>query len=382
LDNKQSQLTAGNNISIVNGVISATGGSEIDLYDGVDSTSATTAATANSVKTAYDKAEQAQSTADEKTTNAADSYLLNRENHTGTQAISSISGLSEALDNKQSQLTAGNNISIEDGVISVTGGSGDTTPIDGGGTGATTAPDARANLDVYSKEEVDTAITTSMPTVADATTIDKGIVRLATESDITNSSEEVAVTPKNVNDMLIGVGALAKGFRALFSARLTTMTGTNTSNDSTITATITAHGLAVGDVINITFGFKITFGSSSTTSTVTVTSVPNANTFVFVGTGTGSGSGYACTLNYVLKSKYNINSLTINAVGRYTIAINTASGITGTSFIPLVAATTLDNSPILIQPEVIASATSLTVRTFDKTGVAITPQWLHIGVTQ
>lgn len=263
-----------------------------------------------------------------------------------------------------------------------TGGTGTILAVDGGGTGATTATEARTNLDVYSKAEVNTAISTSVPIVADATTADKGIVRLATESDITNSSTNVAVTPKNVKDMLVGVGSLAKGFRALFSARLTTMTGTNTSNDSTITATITAHGLAVGDVINITFGFKITFGSSSTTSTVTVTSVPNANTFVFVGTGTGSGSGYACTLNYVIKNSYNINSLTINAVGRYTIAINTASGITGTNFIPLVSATTADNSVILTQPEVIASATSLTVRTFDKSGVAITPQWLHIGVTQ
>lgn len=264
-----------------------------------------------------------------------------------------------------------------------TGGTGTTLAVDGGGTGATTATEARTNLDVYSKAEVNTAITTSVPIVADATTTDKGIVRLATESDITNSSESVALTPKNVNDMLIGVGASAKGYRALFSTRLTEMVGTNTSTGTTITATITAHGLSVGDVILVNYRYYF-FSNQQASDIVVVTSVTNANTFVFTSprSATGSSTGGTCTVSYAIKSKYNINSLTINAVGRYTIAINTASGITGTNFIPLVSATTADNSVIVTQPEVITSATSLTVRTFDKTGVAITPQWLHIGVTQ
>ena len=116
LNGKQGNLTAGENITIEGGVISA---ASAQLYDGVDSTSETEAATANSVKTAYDKAVTAQSTADEKTKNESDSYLLNRQNHTGTQAISSVAGLSDALNGKQGNLTAGDNITIEDGVISV-----------------------------------------------------------------------------------------------------------------------------------------------------------------------------------------------------------------------------------------------------------------------
>ena len=90
----------------------------------------------------------------------------------------------------------------------------------------------------------------------------------------------------------------------------------------------------------------------------------------------------ACTLYYVIKNNYNVNSLAINSVGRYTISINTASGINGTSFIPFIQATTTDNSLVLVQPEAITSATSLTVLTFDASGAAITPQWLHIGVMQ
>lgn len=266
-----------------------------------------------------------------------------------------------------------------------TGGAGEVLSIESGGTGGVTVEAARTNLDVYSKDEVNTAITTSVPIVTDATTIDKGIVRLAAESDITNSSETAVVTPKHISNMLVGIGSLAKGFRALFSTRLTQMTGTNTSSDKTITCTITAHGLSVGDVVMVNYAYRSPKGiSSSATDTVTVTSVANTNTFTFTSpqNAVGSGSASACTLYYAIKNNYNVNSLVINSVGRYTISINTASGITGTSFIPFIQATTTDNSPVIVQPEAITSATSLTVRTFDASGVAITPQWLHIGVMQ
>ena len=260
----------------------------------------------------------------------------------------------------------------------------DTVAITQGGTGATTVAAARTNLDVYSKDEVNEAITTSVSIVADATTIDKGVVRLATESDITTSSETAVVTPKNVADMLVGLGSLAKGFRALFSARLTQMTGTNISKDKTITCTITAHGLSVGDVVRVAYGYKLFSTDKRATDTVVVTSVANADTFTFISpqSTSGSASAGACTLYYVIKNNYNVNSLAINSVGRYTISINTASGINGTSFIPFIQATTTDNSLVLVQPEAITSATSLTVLTFDASGAAITPQWLHIGVMQ
>ena len=220
----------------------------------------------------------------------------------------------------------------------------------------------------------------------DASTTVKGIVRLATESDITNSSETAVVTPKHVADMLVGIGSLAKGFRALFSARLTQMTGTNTSNNNIITCTITAHGLSVGDVISISYVYyDAKEGGKLVTDTVVVTSVANTNTFTFTTPQSSSGSlptPNACTLYYVIKNKYNVNSLVINSAGRYTISINEASGITDTNFIPFIQATTADNSLVIVQPEAITSATSLTVRTFNAAGTAISPQWLHIGVTQ
>ena len=223
--------------------------------------------------------------------------------------------------------------------------------------------------------------------LVDSTTTVKGVVRLATASDITTSSETAVVTPKNVADMLVGVGSLAKGFRALFSARLTQMTGTNTSSGKTVTCTITTHGLSVGDVISIKYAYFAggSAGVEGVTDTVAVTSVANADTFTFTTPRLDKGSlsvPNACTLYYAIKNNYNVNSLAINSAGRYTISINTASGITGTNFIPFIQATTADNSLVIVQPEAITSATSLTVRTFNAAGTAISPQWLHIGVTQ
>jgi len=139
--------------------------------------------------------------------------------------------------------------------------------------------------------------------------------------------------------------------------------------------------IAAGDVISINYAFVT---NQRVTNTVTVTSVVDTNTFTFISPELGKGptSNQQCTLYYVIKNNYNVNSLTINSVGRYTISINTASGITGTSFIPFIQATTTDNSLVIVQPEAITSPTSLTVRTFNAVGTAITPQWLHIGVTQ
>jgi len=143
--------------------------------------------------------------------------------------------------------------------------------------------------------------------------------------------------------------------------------------------------LSVGDVVSINYVYRFLNSDQRVTNTVVVTSVANANTFTFTtpeSNATNTSAAQQCTLYYAIKNNYNVNSLAINSVGRYTISINTASGITGTSFIPFIQATTTDNSLVIVQPEAITSATSLTVRTFNAVGTAITPQWLHIGVTQ
>ena len=258
-----------------------------------------------------------------------------------------------------------------------------TVAIANGGTGGTSAAEARTNLDVYSKDEVNTAITTSVPIAVDATTTDKGIVRLATESDITNSSETSVVTPKNVADMLVSASSLTKSFCALFSARLIQMAGSSSANGQIVTCIFSAHGLVVGDIISISYRYKTTTIETAV-DIVTVTSVADTNTFTFTSprVATGYASASASTLFYVIRNSYNVGSLVINSTGRHTITFNAAAGITDKTFVPFVQATLPNNAIIIAQTEEITSATSLTVCTFNMSGTLVTPQWLHIGVTQ
>lgn len=64
------------------------------------------------------------------TANSTDAVLLSRANHTGTQAISTVSGLQTALDSKQATLVSGTNIRTINGASLL--GSGDVS-IGGGG---------------------------------------------------------------------------------------------------------------------------------------------------------------------------------------------------------------------------------------------------------
>lgn len=79
------------------------------------------------------------------TANSADATLLARANHTGTQAISTVSGLQTALDGKAST-------SHVHGAADITSG---TLAVARGGTGGATAAAARTSLGVYSTAEVD-----------------------------------------------------------------------------------------------------------------------------------------------------------------------------------------------------------------------------------
>ena len=236
------------------------------------------------------------------------------------------------------------------------------------------------NLDVYNKSEVDTAIANATPTIPDATTNDKGIVRLADSSDISNNSETVAVSPKDVNAMISGLGVPTSAPRALLAFSSSPKTGTNSSGGNTITATITAHGLAVGDVINITYSYKTTFSSSTTTGTVTVTSVTNANTFVFSGGNSYSGSSYACTLNFAIKAKTNISAITDLGVGYFRIAMSTA--LASNNYLVFYEAYDTDNTlkHVRLNGLYTKTATQFEIRVTDNAGLLVDADFIHVGV--
>lgn len=79
------------------------------------------------------------------TANQTDAYLLDRTNHTGTQAISTVDGLQLSLDGKEHVLTAGTNVVIDrtnplNPVISAT--------LSGGGGGDVVGPASSVNNEV------------------------------------------------------------------------------------------------------------------------------------------------------------------------------------------------------------------------------------------
>ena len=262
-----------------------------------------------------------------------------------------------------------------------TGGSGNIVGIENGGTGADTAEDARNKLDVYSQTEVDTAIANATPTIPDATVEAKGIVRLADSSDISNNSETVAVSPKDVNAMISGLGVPTSAPRALLAFSSKPKTGTNSNIDKVVTATIANHGLAAGDVINITYSYKTTFSSSTTTGTVTVTSVTNANTFVFNGSGgSSSGSGYACTLHFVIKANTNISAITDLGVGYFRIAMSTA--LASNNYLVFYEAYDTNNTlkHVRLNGLYTKTATQFEIRVTDNAGLLVDADFIHVGV--
>lgn len=238
---------------------------------------------------------------------------------------------------------------------------------------------ARNNLEVYSRSEVDTAI--SEATIPDATTAQGGIVRLSDSSDISNNSETAVVTPKDVNAMISGLGVPTSAPRALLAFSSKPKVGTNTSSGNTITATITAHGLAVGDVINITYSYKTLFSSSTTTDTVTVSSVTNENNFVFNGSGGSvSGSGYACTLNFVIKANTNISAITDLGVGYFRITMNTA--LASSNYLVLPEAYNSDNELVFAKLNGLftKTTTAFEIRITNTSWALVDADFIHIGV--
>ena len=87
-----------------------------------------------------------------------------------------------------------------------TGGSGNIVGIENGGTGADTAEDARNNLDVYSQTEVDTAIASAIPPeTPNATETIAGKAEIATQAEAnTGTNDATIITPKKLKDISFG----------------------------------------------------------------------------------------------------------------------------------------------------------------------------------
>lgn len=91
------------------------------------------------------------------------------------------------------------------------------------------------------------------------------------------------------------------------------LTGTYSQSLSTITVTMTDHGMTTGMIVNLDF----TSGSATDAADFVVT-VTDANTFTVVGKTSISTSGNVTRNNYI-RASYNVASVVDNGIGSYTV---------------------------------------------------------------
>ena len=113
LDTKQDTLTAGDNITIVDNVISSSGSG---------GTSASNICEITGLQDELDSKQNVLTAGDNIT--IVDNVISSSGSSSSASLISDVSGLQVELDSKQNVLTSGDNITIVDNVISSTGGGG------------------------------------------------------------------------------------------------------------------------------------------------------------------------------------------------------------------------------------------------------------------
>lgn len=103
------------------------------------------------------------------------------------------------------------------------------------------------------------------------------------------------------------------GCRAWANFNAIPLTGTYSQSGNTVTVTMTAHGMAVGQQVNVS-----PTSGTSTSGSFTITSVANANTFTYNNPSSLTTSGNI-TRNLFIRASGNIASITDNGVGDFTV---------------------------------------------------------------
>lgn len=93
------------------------------------------------------------------------------------------------------------------------------------------------------------------------------------------------------------------------------VSGTYSQSGTTVTVTITAHGLSVGNIISI----DITSGTAADSDSRVVATVPTANTFTYTAINSLTTSGNCTLLRNTIRGSKNVSSVSDNATGSYTV---------------------------------------------------------------
>lgn len=198
------------------------------------------------------------------------------------------------------------------------------------------AQTARTNLGVYSTTEVDNK-------TAQATETTLGTAKIATTAQArTLTNDTTFLTPlKSVSAIraALNVGGSAPIYacRAWVNFNSVPLSGTYSQSGTTVTVTMTAHGMSVGQLVNL----SITSGTAVSGS-YPVSGVIDANTFTYI-TGTSLTTSGNMTRNLFIRGSGNVLGITDNGVGNHTINFITAmpdknyvfgGGLGGSSAVP------------------------------------------------
>lgn len=156
--------------------------------------------------------------------------------------------------------------------------------------------------------------------------------------------------------------ATAGPIKAWANFNIKPLTGTYVRSGTTITVTITAHGMSTG------MPASLTFTTGTATSGSYVVTVTGANTFTVTDTASGATSGNV-TLNMYVRKSYGISDIFDTAVGKVTV--NFASPMPDTNYC-VVASANFDNTATagngIIAAPLALTTTSMQIVITDPTG--------------
>lgn len=124
--------------------------------------------------------------------------------------------------------------------------------------------------------------------------------------------------------MKLGHALNAEGAAPVFACRAWVnfnglpLNGAYSQAGTTVTVTMTAHGMSVGQKVDL-----IITSGTAVSGSYTVATVPNANTFTYTA-GTNLTTSGNVTRNIFVRASGNVSSITDNGVGDHTINFSTS----------------------------------------------------------
>lgn len=216
---------------------------------------------------------------------------------------------------------------------------------------------------------------------ADGTSVISQSVASQAEAIVGTDNTKI-ITPLQLRNGLNASGtAPIYACRAWVNFNGVPLTGTYSQSGTTVTVTMTAHGLSVSDNVNL----SITSGTGVSGS-YTVATVVSANIFTYVA-GTSLNVSGNITRNIYIRASGNVSSITDNGVGDYTINFANAMPdsnyacmgvgrdmVGGSSAVASPAGSTVDTLTNVVK------ATSVRVRSIKTSDIVIDSDFVSISI--